>query len=236
MTRGGNGDVTPLDVDRRKDIVEQIVDNLRPFKDGIIVAEATAEAEVTAYVNKTLDMLLKYDPEKKKPFDRSLNRKHAKQLDTALTRVQELLSAPSALKTHLRFGLSPWMKDEAGGYTEDEERAWEDEERACREREDFFFAELNRLRKMCALAIDPGIGFHANYGHEQEECAGSAYLLMVLYSKRKITGTQDGAFRTIASLLYKAVFGQPTDDDDEITGLQRACKAVLGTRWRGPDV
>jgi hypothetical protein len=217
--RGRKGDVTPPDADRRKDIVEEIVNNLR---EGLSFKDHASEAEVTAYVNETLERMLKFDYRKaKKPFDRSLNRTHAKKLDSALTEVLQLWeSAPRALMTHLRYSLSPWA--------EDEDRAWtEDEDRACRERENFLYAELIRLRERCALAINPGIGVHPNYGNAQVDCAWVAYDLMWKFSKRKITGTEDGTFRTIASLLYKAVFGRPTDDHDRITGLQRACKAVL---------
>jgi hypothetical protein len=48
--------VTPPNAIRRGEIVEEIVDHLRPWKDRI------SEATVTAEVNRELDILLGYVP------------------------------------------------------------------------------------------------------------------------------------------------------------------------------
>jgi hypothetical protein len=88
-------------------------------------------------------------------------------------------------------------------------------------RADSFSAELKRLRKVCARAVDPGFGSHPNYDHAKHLCAWHALGLMRELSDRKITGTKDSAFRVVTGLLYEAVSGQPDAD------LKRACDSVL---------
>jgi hypothetical protein len=94
-------------------------------------------------------------------------------------------------------------------------------ELAYRARADSFFAELKRLRDVCARAVDPGFATHPNYGHAKHLCAWHALGLMRELSDRKITGTKDSTFRVITGLLYEAVSGQPDAD------LKRACDSVL---------
>ena len=81
--------------------------------------------------------------------------------------------------------------------------------------------ELKRLRKVCADAIDPGFGFHPNYDPVKYHCAWFAHVMMRKLSDMKISGTKDGAFWTITSLLYEAVSGQKN------AALKRACDSVL---------
>jgi hypothetical protein len=52
-------------------------------------------------------------------------------------------------------------------------------------------------------------------------CAFFAYGMMSALSKNKPTGTADGRLRTISSLLYQAITGQPEVD------LKRACDLTL---------
>jgi hypothetical protein len=74
------------------EIVEEIVDNLRPWKGGKSVAA------ITAAVNDQLAVLLKLAPLQAELFDRARNRAHARKLDDALSEVETLLaSAPGAL-------------------------------------------------------------------------------------------------------------------------------------------
>ena len=81
--------------------------------------------------------------------------------------------------------------------------------------------ELKRLRKVCADAIDPGFGFHPNYDPVKYHCAWFAHVMMRKLSDMKISGTKDGAFWTITSLLYEAASGQKN------AALKRACDSVL---------
>ena len=77
---------------RLGEIVEEIVDNLRPWKNR------NSRNIVTAQVNKTLDLLLKLIPLQKKVFDRRTYRDYTKKLDKALRNVETLLlSIPEAL-------------------------------------------------------------------------------------------------------------------------------------------
>jgi hypothetical protein len=84
-----------------------------------------------------------------------------------------------------------------------------------------FSAELKRMRKVCALAGDPRFGSHPNYDPAKHLSAQSAHDLMHQLSDGKISGTKDGVFRAITSLLYEAVSGQRDAD------LKRACDSVL---------
>jgi hypothetical protein len=61
------------------EIVEEIVDHLRPWKSHKSVAA------ITAAVNHELDVLLKLAPLQTRLFDRARNRAHAKKLDRALS-------------------------------------------------------------------------------------------------------------------------------------------------------
>jgi hypothetical protein len=74
------------------EIVEEIVDHLRPWKSH------KSAAAITAAVNHELNVLLQLAPLQAKLFDRAQNRTHAKKLDRALGEVEMLLaSAPGAL-------------------------------------------------------------------------------------------------------------------------------------------
>ena len=93
--------------------------------------------------------------------------------------------------------------------------------RAFRKRADSLAGELKQLRKVCAGAINPGFGFHPNYDSVKYHCAWFAQVLIRELSDVKMSGTKDGAFWTITSLLYEAVSGQ------ENAALKRACDSVL---------
>lgn len=57
-------------------------------------------------------------------------------------------------------------------------------------------------------------------------CAEGAYDLIVKFSKRRPSGTVDGRFRTIAGLLFQALSGQQNVD------LKRACDSQIRRRRR----
>jgi hypothetical protein len=197
------------------EIVEEIVDHLRPWKDHKSVAA------ITAAVNHEIDVLLKLAPLQASLFDRARNRAHAKKLDRALSEVETLLaSAPGALAWFLFNPLPPVALTESGELMQ-VTQSIENIELAYRARADSFFAELKRLREVSARAVDPGFGSHPNYDHAKHLCAWLALGLMRELSDRKITGTTDSAFRVVIGLLYEAVSGQPDAD------LKRACDSVL---------
>jgi hypothetical protein len=73
------------------------------------------------------------------------------------------------------------------------------------------------------MAMGKKLGTHPNFDHAKALSARSAYTLMKNHSTANVTGTQDGPFRTVTSLLYEAVSGHRDAD------LKRACQAVLDT-------
>ena len=186
------------------EIVEEIVDHLRPWKSHESVAA------ITAAVNHELEVPLKLAPLQAKLFDRARNRAHAKKLDRALGEVERLLaSAPGALAWFLFNPLPPLTLTEDGASVE-VTQSIEDIGLAYRARADSFGAELKRLREVSARAVDPGFATHPNYDHAKHLCAWHALGLMRELSDGKITGTKDSAFRVVTGLLYESVSGQPT--------------------------
>jgi hypothetical protein len=196
------------------EIVEEIVEHLRPWKSRRSVAA------ITAAVNHELGVL-KLAPLEAKLSDRARYRAHAKKLDGALREVETLLaSAPSTLAWLLFHSLPPMTLTEDGELLQ-AVQSIENIELGYRVRADSFFAELKRLREVCARAINPGFGSHPNYDQAKHLCAWLAFGLMQDLSDGKITGTKDSAFRVITGLLYEAVSGKPDAD------LKRACDSVL---------
>jgi hypothetical protein len=203
------------DATRRGEIVEEIVDSLRPWKPRV------SDAAVTAAVNFYLDLLLRV-PLDAKFFDRRQYRAHAEQLDDALLQVEMLVASTPEVLALALFDPVPITEDRV------EVPSTIDEiKREYRKRAESFAGELKRLRKVCAGAIDPGFGFHPNYDPVKYHCAWFAHCLIKEFSNRKISGTKDGAFWTIASLLYEAVSGQKN------VALKRACDTVLRRIRRG---
>jgi hypothetical protein len=200
------------DARAKNEIVEEIVTHLRPWKPH------STTAAITSAVNDQLDMLLKIAPLQAKLYDRARNRAYAKRLDEALGEVERLLAAaPSALAWFLFDPLPPMTLTEDGELVQSIETI----EVAYRARAVSFFAELARLRNVCARAVDPGFGFHPNYDHAKHLCAWWAYVLMRDLSEGEISGTKDAAFRVITGLLYEALTGKSDAD------LKRAVDYVL---------
>jgi hypothetical protein len=210
----------PPNAIRLDEIVEEIVDHLRPWKDRKDIDA------ITVGVVRELRFMLMLAPFEAKRADRTQNRTHAQQLDGALLNVEMLLaSAPAPLKDFLLNPLPTMTDDGVWRLTPSTENI----ERANQKRADSFAAELKRLRKVCARAVDPGFGYHPNYDRVKHYCAFCAYGLMRGLSDRTITGTKDDAFRAIAGLYYEAVSGQRDAD------LKRACDSELRT-VRGPEL
>jgi hypothetical protein len=216
-------DVSSPNTIRRGEIVEEIVDHLRPWKDRKGIAARTAD------VNHKLNLLREIVPLEATVFDRTQNRTHARQLDTALTQVETLLaSAPEVLAWFLFNPLPPATMSEDGVLLQALPPPIEDIKSAWRNRSEAFTTELKRMHKVCARAIHPGFGTHPNYNHAKHTSAWFAHGLMRQSSDRKITGTKDAAFQAIACLFYEAISGEQDAD------LKRACDSVLrltGGAW-----
>jgi hypothetical protein len=219
--RGRKADFSPPNAPRRYEIVEEIVDQLRPWKHRV------SEATVTDKVIDELRLLLLLAPLEAKRPNRTQNRIHAQRLDSALHEVETLLaSAPDPLCWFLLNPLPTRLAQ--GGLEPARTPEVESIERANRERADSFAAELKRLRQVCARGTGSGFGYHPNYEPRKYFCAYSAYRLMERISDRPITGTKDARFRSITSLLYEAVSGQSGVD------LKRACDSCLAKTGASP--
>jgi hypothetical protein len=204
--------LTPPDAIRLEEIVEEIVDHLRPWKDR------KGRPVITLEVNRELSFLLILAPLEAQRADRAQNRIHAQQLDGALLEVEMLLASAQHPLASFLLNPLPTMTDEGVLF---ETPTTADIERANRERADSFAAELKRLRKVCARAVDSGFGYHPNYDRAKHFCALFAHGLMKAQSDRAITGTKDDPFRAITGLLYEAISGRTEAD------LKRACDSFL---------
>lgn len=186
-------DVTPSKaMIRQGEIVEEIVDHLRPWGESNRTGRRLSEATVTTTVNSELDILLRSYPRHIEHADRRRNRAYARKLDSALAEVQRLAASPP-------IALASFLSENI----------------------DSFATELRRRRRICAHFIDPKSGHHPNYDVVKHMCAGRAFGLMEMLSDKKITSAKDSAFRAIASLLYEAVSGKRGVDlkracDDEL--------------------
>jgi len=187
---------------RRDEIVEEIVDNLRPWKNRMSIAAVTAD------VSHELNILAKLVPLQKKLFNRIANRAHARKLDSALGKVETLLTSSPGALAFLLFDPLPPVTLTHDGELIQARSSLDNIERTYLTRANSFVAELRRLRKVCARAIHPGFGSHPNYDHAKGACAWFALGLMRGLSDAKITGSENAAFRIITSLAYEAVSGR----------------------------
>ena len=103
LARGGvhvrKSDVSLSNAIRRGEIVKEIVDHLRPWKDRV------SEATVSAEVNRELDILLQYVPRQARWSDRTRNHAHAQKLDGALREVEKLTRLAS-ISTMIKINIS----------------------------------------------------------------------------------------------------------------------------------
>lgn len=183
-------DITSCD---RAEIAEEIMDNLRPWM--------RPESEVEADIQEAIKSLRKlnspiYD------FNRSAIKKSAQEF---VPRLPKLInhgdaSIPWCCACYSRGMSLPGTNKAPFNH---------------------FLDELERMRIECErLARDPFVGVHPNFDLVKNSCARSALGLMRKFSQQAPTGTSEGPFRTISSLLYQAVSGERLD-------LKRACDAVL---------
>jgi hypothetical protein len=192
--------------ERLEEIAEEILVNLPPRK-------GTSPADLTNAVRKTIVELrgrvtwqIKLNP------GRAM-RERAKELFKTLMTLESLLdTAPGKLHALLFSDLQ--ISD---GELSSEE-AMRD---GYLKRSEAFFNDLHRLHMVCGHFMGKLIGTHGNSDPAKSLSARSAYGLMQSHSVAKITGTQDGPFRTVTSLLYEALSGYGDVD------LKRACDAVL---------
>jgi hypothetical protein len=192
--------------ERLEEIAEEILINLPPRK-GI------SRADLTNAVSKTMKELRGRVVWQIKLHARRTMQDRAADLFQAVMEVERLLDTAPGMMHALLFsdlklshGELPSEQEMKDGYIK---------------RSEAFFNELHRLHMVCGHFMGKRIGSHGNSDHAKSLSAWSAYGLMQNHSAAKITGTQDGPFRTVTSLLYEALSGYGDVD------LKRACDAVL---------
>jgi hypothetical protein len=203
--------ITPANAIRRGEIVEEIVENLRPWRNH------KSRDAITAAVNKEIDKIPGRLPDETDFFDPKQGRKIVKSLVKALRQVEMLLLSLPATRGGYKHYFDPRIRRLAkvdDDYVFAGIDATEEEVLA---RADAFIKELTGVRKVATARF----GYHKNFDVAKHESARTAYRLLLWLSDGKRTGTKDQPFRIITSLLYETISGQRDAD------LKRACDAVL---------
>ena len=204
----------PLDARRRDEIVEAVVNHLRPWKNH------RSRDTITRDVNRCIDVLRKLVLTQEKQFARKPFQEYRKKLDKALRKVEHLLASN---KGRFRWHLfaTPPTKTTFVPVMSMSRTAFEQFIRSPHTRANAFDMELKLLREACARDA----GFHPNYDIAKHRSADFAHGLVELLSDGKISGTEHKAFRLIASLLFEAVSGEQDVD------LKRACDEAINASY-----
>jgi hypothetical protein len=202
------GSCTPLDETQRNDIVEGIVDNLKPWKNN------RSRNAITADVNHSIDMLRELVPVQEELLDQKPFREYRKKLDQALSDVEKILESGAQSFTWFLFPPTQTAFVPVMMMSEESFKEYFDNDN---EGANAFRTELKRLRTVCAHDI----GLHPNYDIAKRRSADFARGLMTILSDQKITTTENGAFRIITGLLYEAVSGVKDVE------LKRACDDAI---------
>jgi hypothetical protein len=192
-----------------EEIVEEILINLPPRK-------GTSRAELTNAVRQAMKQLREQVPWQMKLLDRAAMKNHARKVFAAAMELEFLLDTSPGMMQAMLFS-----KLEVSPHELQSEQAMR---KAYQKRSEAFFEELYDLHLVCAMAARAGT--HGNSDPAKFLSARSAHGLMQNHSVAKITGTQDGPFRTVTSLLYEVLSGHRNVD------LKRACDAVLQAKKR----
>jgi hypothetical protein len=172
---------------RREEIIEEIVDNLRPW--------IISKAAVLKAVDGHIDLLFKGNAERGKWARGAECKKAAQGLNQALDALVGVVN-----------GLHPWASDPLFNYVA---MRLADEDRPPPSVSEF-------LRHLRALREASTVLEHTTTPSKKADltkacCAGTAYRLICECSKNPPTGTPDAPLRTIATLLYEVLTGRQTD-------------------------
>jgi len=192
------------------EIVEEIMDNLRPW--------TRPEAEVHAGIQRALEALHELNPLETNLFDRSAIKQSAKDFAAAIAEVENSLRRLHPTVAWRLFGSSPDLL-----FDQIYERSVEEITRDHIDRIVHFHDELRRLCIECEELVRSPVGFHPNKDVAKRNAAWCALQLMRDFSKSTPNGTAEAPFRTISSLIYQALSGNREAD------LKRACDEVI--RW-----
>ncbi len=128
---------------RQSEIIEEIVENLRPWK------KRQSDATVTASVERALEVLLALTPVQSRLLNKTNNREHAKRLDGVLSDLETVLAGTPELLAWYLFEPPRDLPDRIPELAE--------VMRAYSARASAFAAEVKRLRRVCSSAIGPGV-------------------------------------------------------------------------------
>jgi hypothetical protein len=187
---------------KRSHIITEILEELHPL--------TCPEEEAKDTVKKSIEMLIEVAAVSKRISDRTIIRASAKKLGAALDAVFAAWHEMPAIVFWKTF------VDEGGLSGKSDEEFY----RGATENAGALLDQLTRMRDACQHAEEK-VGVHPNVDHEKSSCAAVAMLLMRRLSAHKPTGTAEGRFRSISSLLYEALTGQQEVD------LKRACQDCL---------
>jgi hypothetical protein len=196
-------------------IVEEIVDNLRPFK----IDEKFA-ADRTRRCISILEQLSKADGKKLRPSDAKKKRLKYRRDLAALIAASEQLPA-GALDMYMFFAQTPERRQRydadcavkcAAG------RPFTNPLIEAREAGAEVLRQLKGIASVVAKDVEQADGKKLKSQDGilpdlsfKTPVAGYARLLILETSKRAITGTAEGPYRRISSLLYKAIRGDEID-------------------------
>jgi len=184
----------------RAEIVEEIMDNLRPW--------TRPESEVKVGIQQTIESLRKANsPEFEDEFSRSAIKKSAQEFGAAIAEVEKALQRIHPMVAGLVFA----------------EMEGEPRHPSYKEAISAFQRKLGWMRSLGESFTRNPPGSHSNFDHSKERCAKSAHELMRWFSQQTPTGTAERPFRTITSLLYQAVSGKRQD-------LKKACDEVVAKK------
>jgi hypothetical protein len=199
-------------------IVEEIVTNLRPFKRG-----ETFAAEQTGRCIEILGQIAKGGEKRLLPSEAKKRRSKYRRALKALIAASEQLP-PGAFETYMFFAQTPerHQRDEAAQpvppHVESSEAGAE------------LLRQLKTLARVVAKDLDP-VGYDGRKKLKSLDgilpvvslktaVAGWARLLIIVASRQPITGTADGPYLTISSLLFEAIRGERID-------FKRWCEAEI---------
>ncbi len=206
-----NRAVAPSDAIRRGEIVEEVVDNLRPWKNR------KSRETVTRDVDHSIGVLRKLVAAQMLLLDQQPFREFRKKLDKALSDVEKVLASKPVMFSQFLFRTTPQVGDSFVSISSMSSREFEEFFNNHHKRSDAFDTELKRLRDICARDV----GIHPNYDVAKHRSADFAHGLMGALSDQKISGTENKGFRVITTLLYEAISGEKNAD------LKRACDAAI---------
>jgi hypothetical protein len=191
---------------RCDEIVEEILENLRPWKRPNAAYPVTPQHQVYDTVHSVAGRsVVQSETRSKNPAIKA----YAKEVSKTLAKLESLLKKmPGELRRQVFF--------ESAGF----ETLWTWEGGS-----DELFVAFGRVHRLFDN-IQKYLYCRPNFDPVKKLCAFSAYSLILIHSKRPATGTVDGPFRVISSLLFEAASGNRDAD------LKRACDTVL-RRHRG---